>query len=111
MIINRGGINVDKFIRCMVVTPDSKYLFTGGDDKKLCQYSIPGCDLVKNYGEVHLSALRCMAITHDGKYLFTGSSDGYLKQWAIPQRKLYKDYGNKPSNSLLSMITFQSKPY
>lgn len=90
MVKNYGKVH--KWIKCMAVTNNGRYLFTSGEDKHLKQWCIKAQRLIKDYGKVSPGWICCMAITSDDKYLFTGGRHKHLKQWDIDNQELVTDY-------------------
>jgi WD40 repeat protein len=60
-VMDYGEIHNDR-IMSMVLTPDSKFLYTACMDGELKQWEIIKKKLWKNFGEIEKKSIKCMAI-------------------------------------------------
>lgn len=69
-------------INDMVVSENSKWLFTVGEDGLIKQWNIKQQKLFRNYGRIHRDSISCIDITSDGKFLVTCTGNfGMMKLW------------------------------
>jgi WD40 repeat protein len=102
--LNKSIKNIDKVIvKCMIITPDQRFLITGSTQGSLKQWSTSDLTLVHNYGEVHQDSIKTMAATFCNLYIFTGSRDRHLKQWSLTNQTLIKDYGPIHKDAITAM--------
>lgn len=80
------------------------YIFTGGLDRTLKQFSIKNRQMVYNFGHVHKNSITAVAITSDGQYLFVADSGGYMKQLSIKDKKLVRDFKKAHDDSISSIV-------
>jgi small GTP-binding protein len=75
------------WVNSVVVSPDGKWIASGGDDKTVriwdietgkCQITLTG----------HGKSVRCVAITPDGKRLLSASDDETVRVWNYPSGQL-----------------------
>uniref|UniRef100_S4R828 Ribosomal RNA processing 9, U3 small nucleolar RNA binding protein n=1 Tax=Petromyzon marinus TaxID=7757 RepID=S4R828_PETMA len=78
-------------IVCLVISPDSKHIFSASKDCTLIKWdvesgrrvlSVPGLKKKDKSGvDGHAAHVLCMAISSDGKYLATGDRDNLILLW------------------------------
>ncbi|KAI1294705.1 U3 small nucleolar RNA-interacting protein 2 [Halotydeus destructor] len=78
-------------ITCLVVSPDSKFVFSGSKDCNLVKWNLITGKKMKVVGggkkgmeETHIghtTSILCMAITTDGKFLATGDMSNLIRIW------------------------------
>ena len=70
-------------ITVLVASPDGTLLFTGGEDGKVCGFSVtdtPG-DFRTN---AHEGAVTAIAVSHDSRLVITAGADNRLRVWMRP---------------------------
>ena len=70
----------DPQVKFVVISRDGRRLYTGGDDKLIKLWDLPGGKLRQTL-KGHAAAVCCGALSPDEKVLVTGSSDGSLRTW------------------------------
>jgi WD repeat-containing protein 1 (actin-interacting protein 1) len=80
-VLMKGGTTVSKDViplaytgNCVLVAPDDKTIYVGGDNCKVYVYEVTG-DAVKEkhvIDGVHLKPVHCLALSHNGKMLAAG---------------------------------------
>ena len=91
MIKHYRGV-CDGGVRSMITTPDSKYLFAGGEHGTIEQICPESQEVVHNYGKIHDYSISCLQTSRDSKYLITGSFDGCVKRMSIENRLVEKKF-------------------
>ncbi len=71
-----GSVLVAKF------SPDSRYIFSGGDDNEIYVFDIEKGDIVTRVKD-HWSHIMSLSVSPDGKFLASGSRDRTIKIWSI----------------------------
>jgi WD40 repeat protein len=69
-VMDYGEIHNDP-IMSMVLTPDSKFLYTACMDGELKQWEIIKKKLWKNFGEIEKKSIKCMAILVNQSQILT----------------------------------------
>lgn len=90
----------DMFINRVTISPNMKYVFTGGatEDRSLKIWDMRTSELVTNFPKVHGKCIAAMKATSDNKMLFTGSEDYTVKQFCLKRKRLFFDWGNIHDN-------------
>lgn len=73
----------DKAILCLAVSPDGKYIATGGQDKKLIIWS-PALKPLKVFMQ-HRDAVTALAFRRGTNQLFSASKDRTVKIWSLDE--------------------------
>ena len=94
-------------IEMLISTHNKKWLFTGGTDRTLKQWSLKTGGFIQNYDIVHKSSIFLSAITSDDKIIFTGDRLNFIKQWNIQKKVLMQDFG-KIDDSFITAIAIAS---
>jgi WD40 repeat protein len=72
------------WVRCLNVSPDGKWLATGGSDRRLKLWAFAGgkpADKPAHDTEAHAGWVEGLAFSPDGKFLVTGGADLAVKVW------------------------------
>jgi WD40 repeat protein len=72
------------WVRCLDVSPDGKWLVTGGSDRRLKLWAFTGgkpADKPTHDIEAHAGWVESVAFSPDGKFLVTGGADLAVKVW------------------------------
>ena len=72
------------WVRCLNVSPDGKWLATGGSDRRLKLWAFAGgkpADKPTHDTEAHAGWVEGLAFSPDGKFLVTGGADLAVKVW------------------------------
>ena len=72
------------WVRCLDVSPDGKWLATGGSDRRLKLWAFAGgkpADKPTHDTEAHAGWVEGLAFSPDGKFLVTGGADLAVKVW------------------------------
>lgn len=71
-----SSVKIENFrVNCLAVSPDFKYVFSGGDEKKVKQWELPQVSFVKIIVE-HNDDVSALAISPDGNFIVSGDSSG-----------------------------------
>jgi WD40 repeat protein len=72
------------WVRCLDVSPDGKWIVTGGSDRRLKLWAFAGgkpADKPTHDIEAHTGWVEAVAFSPDGKHLVTGGADNTVKVW------------------------------
>jgi len=72
------------WVRCLDVSPDGKWVVTGGSDRRLKLWALTGgkpADKPTRDIEAHTGWVEAVAFSPDGKFLVTGGADFAVKVW------------------------------
>lgn len=81
----------DRWVYCLKISPKDDYLFIGGKDGVLKQFSIKNFKLEKDWSDSCLGIIVSICITPNGDYLFTVGKRR-ITQWSLKGGDLYKTW-------------------
>ena len=74
----------DSWVRALGTSPDGRFLFSGGYDGRLCQWTLAGDPAGPLRAiQAHDGWLRALAVSPDGTQLATCGNDKLVKLWAV----------------------------
>jgi WD40 repeat protein len=88
MVKDYGAVFKNCGVSSMTITPDNKYLFVGGYEGNLKQFSLESQQVVHDYGLIHEDLIFCLETTRDSKWLYTGSYDRFVIRISIENRQV-----------------------
>lgn len=93
------------YLFCAKISPNGKYLASGGDDKTIKLWNISSGSLIKTFIG-HKDGIDAINFTPDSKYIISGgqTDDKTIKIWDISSGKLVKSLTGH-SNSVTSICT------
>lgn len=77
------------FITSIALSPDGKYLVTGGYDRTIRLWDIMSGREVRKFSG-HQSAVNSVTFSKDGKFIVSGSSDETVRIWDVSNGKEFK---------------------
>lgn len=81
-------------VNSIVISSDSKWLYSGSDDKAVRRWNIENGESKQFVG--HSDAVVSLAISPDGQWLYSGSTDKTIRKWnAETGEKLITLFGHK----------------
>src|SRR5213075_2148559 len=93
-------------VRCVDITPDSKFAVTGSDDNTIKLWNVSNGQLIRTY-RGHHGLVYDVRISNDGKTIYSCSwDDKRTLKWDALTGKILKQYTN--NNSPVSVIDFSS---
>ncbi len=69
-------------VRCLVFSPDDRWLYTGSDDKTLRVWDLQLGREVQRFAR-HNGSIACIVVSGDGDAVFTGSRDQTMRRWDL----------------------------
>jgi WD40 repeat protein len=69
-------------VEVLAISPDSRMLATGGEDRLIRLWEIPNCRALAEW-EAHDDTVTALAFSPDGNTLYSGAADGLLKLWNL----------------------------
>ncbi len=78
-------------VKCMAVSPDGKYLATGGNDLIVKLWDLQSGLLLRNFGG-HTQNINTVAFSADGKYVLAGQAYGVVKKWVTESGECTSTY-------------------
>jgi len=70
-------------VTCLAVSPDGTLLVSGGKDKTIRLWSLPGGMWLRTLNG-HTRLLTCLALSADSRLLASGSEDHTIRLWSLP---------------------------
>lgn len=83
LVYDYGAVHSD-VVSCFAFSPDEKYAFSVGFDRKLLHYNIQKIHKSFDTGPIHNEKINFFGISRDGNDGFTVSRDRRMKQFNIP---------------------------
>lgn len=71
-----------RWVNCVKICPNSKFLVAGGDDKKIRIWDLTIMQLISTLDD-HDDYIYCIDISRCGKMFATGSRDLTIKLWDL----------------------------
>ena len=81
-----------KSVSCIVISRDSSFFATGGQDNKINLWQLNNQQLICTL-QGHIGGINCLAISPDDRFLISGSQDKTIKIWDLKQRKIILSLG------------------
>lgn len=95
----------------IAISPDKRFIFTGGADKHIRQYSIATQNLMKDYGEIHQDWIRSIKITPSQKFLFSAGDDCQLTQLNLKDFCIHKKYEKIHNEAITLTVLMPNEKY
>lgn len=85
-----------------MITPDNKFLLTGGSDKMLKQWDLGSQTLLKEYEKCQ-DYIMALATTVDAAHVFGGDASGNIMYWSVKEQKQVKKLKKNHDSAITCM--------
>jgi ribosomal RNA-processing protein 9 len=90
---------------CICLSPDDRYVFTGGKDGCIIKWNLSNSSKIITKG-AHKGHILSIAISSDGKYLVTGGRDKKIRVWDPETDKILETFETAHSGDV-NALSFQ----
>ena len=106
-------------ITCIVISSDSKYIFSASKDGSICKWNVCSCEKIgkikgksksqKNKDKGHVGQVLCLAVSSDFMYLASGGHDNIIHIWNADTLVWLHTF--KGHRNIISGLAFQQKQH
>jgi WD40 repeat protein len=91
-------------VTCLAVSPDGALLVSGGKDKTIRLWTLPGGMWLRTLSG-HVKALTCLTLSADSRLLASGSEDHTIRLWNLPDGSMVHKLKGDPADSTCLAIS------
>ena len=91
-------------VNCLAVSPDGRWLASGGEDGIICVWDIGSGRRLKSMRGHARASLYSLAFSRDGTVLVSGCADNSVRVWDVKRIQMMLDLNLKRS-TIMSMAT------